>query len=55
MHRSLKDQWVNIIFIKCGLILCIVAGFNEQAGTLIFFAGLLSFVTGCARFLRTAN
>mgnify|MGYP006119209467 CR=1 len=55
MHRSLKDQWVNIIFIKCGLILCIVAGFNEQAGTLIFFAGLLSFVAGCARFFKAAN
>ncbi len=55
MNWSLKDQWVNIMFIKCGFILCIVAGFNEQARLAIFVAGLLSFVAGCARFLKTAN
>ena len=55
MNWSLKDQWVNITFIKCGLILCIVAGFNEQAGVAIFFAGLLSFVAGCTGYFKTAN
>ena len=55
MNWSLKDQWVNIIFIKCGLILCIVAGFNEQARVAIFFAGLLSFVAGCTGYFKAAN
>ena len=55
MNWFLRDQWINIIFIKCGLILIIVAGFSEQAVVAIFFCGLLSVLAGGIGFFNTAK
>ncbi|MDE0807565.1 MAG: hypothetical protein OSA24_08510 [Longimicrobiales bacterium] len=55
MNWSLRDQWVNIILIKCGLILVIVSGFNEQARMAIFFVGLLSVLAGGIGFFNKAK
>jgi len=55
MNWSLKDQWINIIFIKCGLILFIVSGLTEQAAAAIFFGGLLSVLAGGIGFFNTAK